>query len=163
MEHGKQVMSEIQKIVVERECDLWTEQSRVCNSCMARLPIKDYRHRVFLTIYGPVKVRPPRLKDCQRCNPWSHFTYSPLAYLSPDRATPELMEISAKLGALLPYRQASDVLNTFLPAQKESGFTTASEGASLSFASVEAEPLNHAKLVFERRAARLAAEAADRV
>ncbi len=124
LEHGKHVMSEVQKIVVERECELWTEQSRVCRSCMGRLPIKDYRDRSFLTIYGPVKVRSARLKECQRCNPWAHFTHSPLAHLCRDRATPELMEISAKLGALLPYRQASDILETFLPAQKESGFTT---------------------------------------
>lgn len=34
------------------------------------------------------------------------------------------MEISAKLGALRPYRQASDILQTFLPPQKKSGFTT---------------------------------------
>ena len=100
------------------------EQSRVCRSCMGRLHIKDYQHRSFLTIYGPVKVSSARLKDCKRCNPWSHLTHSPLAYLCPDRATPELMEIAAKLGALLPYRQASDIMKTFLPAQDERGFTT---------------------------------------
>lgn len=124
LEHGKQVMSENQKIVVGRECELWTEQSCVCRSCMGRLPIKDYRHRAFLTIYGPVEVRSARLKDCQCCNPWSRLTHSPLVYLCPDRATPELMEISAKLGALQPFRQAPDIMRTFLPAQEKSGFTT---------------------------------------
>jgi hypothetical protein len=34
------------------------------------------------------------------------------------------MAIAAKLGALLPYRQASDVMQTFLPTQNKSGFTT---------------------------------------
>jgi hypothetical protein len=35
--------------------------------------------------------------------------------LLPDRTTPELRHLQAKLGALIAYRQAAGVLDTFLP------------------------------------------------
>ncbi|MFQ6550249.1 hypothetical protein AADZ90_020060 [Aestuariibius sp. 2305UL40-4] len=47
-----------------------------------------------------------------------------MADICPDRATLELLELSAKMGARFSYREASEVLATFLPGQKASRFTT---------------------------------------
>ncbi|WVX51460.1 hypothetical protein ROLI_045620 (plasmid) [Roseobacter fucihabitans] len=61
---------------------------------------------------------------CQKCSPWACFTFSPAADLCPDRATPELMELAARLGAKLSYREASEILSTFLPGHLSRKFTT---------------------------------------
>jgi hypothetical protein len=45
-------------------------------------------------------------------------------YLCPDQATPELMERSARLGSLLPYRIAAEVMAEFLPIQSTESFVT---------------------------------------
>ena len=124
IEDGKGIMGEIQKAVVQRELDLWVRYRRVCQCCGGQLPIKDYQKRNILTVFGTVPVTFPRLTICQSCNPWACFTFSPAADLCPDRATPELMELSAKLGARMSYREASDILSTFLPSHLSPKFTT---------------------------------------
>jgi len=124
IEDGKVIMAEIQKAVVQRELDLWVCYRRVCQCCGGQLPIKDYQKRNILTVFGGVPLTYPRLMICQRCNPWACFTFSPAADLCPNRATPELMELSAKLGARLSYREAADILSTFLPGHLSRKFTT---------------------------------------
>jgi hypothetical protein len=42
----------------------------------------------------------------------------------PDQATPELMELSARLGSLMPYRKAADVMAEFLPVSPTESFVT---------------------------------------
>lgn len=59
VEHGKTIMAEIQKIVVEREIVLWLAYSP-CRSCAGLLPINDNQTRSILTAYGPVEVKYPR-------------------------------------------------------------------------------------------------------
>ena len=124
IEDGKEIMAQIQKAIVQRELDLWVGYRRVCQCCGGQLPIKDYQKRSILTVFGAVPVKCPRLMICQNCTPRACFTFSPAADLCPDRATPDLMELSAKLGAKLPYREASDILSTFLPDQISRKFTT---------------------------------------
>lgn len=43
--------------------------------------------------------------------------FAPLKENCPDRATPELMELTARLGSMMPYRQAAKVLADFLPVE----------------------------------------------
>jgi hypothetical protein len=44
-------------------------------------------------------------------------TFAPLKEICSDRATPELMELTARLGSMMPYRQAAKVLADFLPVE----------------------------------------------
>lgn len=124
IDDGKAIMKQIQKIVVERELDLWIRYRRACPSCNGLLPIKDYQSRKLLTVHGTVSVKFPRLVVCQKCHPGMCMAFSPVADICPVRATPELLELSAKLGARFSYREASDVLATFLPDQSARSFTT---------------------------------------
>ncbi|WP_227270727.1 hypothetical protein [Roseobacter weihaiensis] len=124
IEDGKAIMSEIQKAVLQRELDLWVRYRRVCQGCGGQLPIKDYQKRKILTVFGAVPVTFPRLMICRSCSPWACFTFSQAVDLCPDRATPERMQLSAKLGAKLSYREASDILSTFLPSQMSRKFMT---------------------------------------
>lgn len=43
--------------------------------------------------------------------------FAPLKEICPDRATSELMELTARLGSMMPYRQAAKVLAGFLPIE----------------------------------------------
>jgi hypothetical protein len=43
--------------------------------------------------------------------------FTVLKEICPDRTTPELMELTARLGSMLPYRQAASMLAEFLPVE----------------------------------------------
>ncbi|MBF9052102.1 hypothetical protein GTA62_21485 [Roseobacter sp. HKCCD9010] len=124
IEGGKAIMKEVQKIILYRELDLWVRYCRACPTCDGLLPIKDYSQRKILTVFGEIPARSPRLTVCQKCHPACCFTFSPAANICRDRATPELLELSTKLGAKFSYREASDGLATFLPDQSARTFTT---------------------------------------
>ena len=66
----------------------------------------------------------PRLYPCRRCMPGVDFTITPVSELCPDRATAELMTLTAKLGAVMPYRSAAEILADFLPGQTPTRHTT---------------------------------------
>ena len=48
--------------------------------------------------------------NCQPCLPHFCAAWTVLRDICPDQATPELMERSARLGSLLPYRKAAEVM-----------------------------------------------------
>lgn len=77
IEDGKAIMKEVQKIIVERQLDLWVRYCRACPTCDGLLPIKDYNQRKILTVFGEVTVRFPRLVVCQKCNPACCFSTAP--------------------------------------------------------------------------------------
>ena len=76
IEDGKSIMAQIQQIIVERELDLWVRYRRACPNCSGQLPLKDYRERTLLTVFGPVSLRVPRLLVCQRCHTGMCFSFS---------------------------------------------------------------------------------------
>jgi hypothetical protein len=47
-----------------------------------------------------------------------------LGGICPDRATPELMELTARLGSLVPYRKAAELLAELLPIEPTEGHVT---------------------------------------
>ncbi len=62
--------------------------------------------------------------NCQGCLPHFYAAWTVLRDICPDQATPELMERSARLGSLLPYRKAAEVMAEFLPIQSTESFVT---------------------------------------
>ena len=62
--------------------------------------------------------------NCQRCLPHFCDAWTVLRDICPDQATPELMERSARLGSLLPYRKAAEVMAEFLPIKPTESFVT---------------------------------------
>lgn len=50
--------------------------------------------------------------------------FAPLMEISPDRATPELMELTALLGSMMPYQHAASVLAEFLPVEPTESYAT---------------------------------------
>ncbi len=99
MEDGEKILSSLQRILVEQQCASYVLFRRHCQSCGGTRPIKDYSTRAIHTAIGAVTVRSPRLCPCRRCVPGFDFTITPVSELYPDRVTPELMKLTAKLGA----------------------------------------------------------------
>ena len=75
-------------------------------------------------MFGCVEVRNPRIMNCQRCLPHFSAAWTVLRDICPDQATAELMERSARLGSLLPYRKAAEVMAEFLPIKPTESFVT---------------------------------------
>ena len=111
-------------MVVSQQCDAYVLASRFCADCEGFRRIKDYSRRKIRTVFGCVEVRNPRILNCQRCLPHFCAAWTILRDICPDPATPELMERSARLGSLLPYRKAAEVMAEFLPIQSTESFVT---------------------------------------
>ena len=124
IEESKAIMASLQRHIIEQQCALYVLFRRHCQGCGGTRPIKDYSTRTIQTVYGAVTVESPRLYPCRRCMSGVDFTITPVSELCPDRATAELMTLTAKLGALMPYRTAAEVLADFLPGQSPTRHTT---------------------------------------
>ena len=124
VEDGKTIMAHLQQVVVNQQCEAYVLTSRFCMDCERFRRIKDYGKRKIRTVFGCVEVRNPRIMNCQRCLPHFCDAWTVLRDICPDQATPELMERSARLGSLLPYRKAAEVMAEFLPIKPTESFVT---------------------------------------
>jgi hypothetical protein len=88
-----------------------------CPDCHTFRPVKDYTARRIRSVFGTVEVRNPRWMLCRECYPGMVGAFALLKEICPDRATPELMELTARLESMMPYRQAAKVLAEFLPVE----------------------------------------------
>jgi len=108
IEDGKAIMAHLQKTIVKQQCETYVLARRFCMDCERFRRIKGYGKRKIRTVFGCVEVRNPRILNCQRCLPHFCDASAVLRDICPDQATPELMELSARLGSLMPYRKAAD-------------------------------------------------------
>ena len=124
IEDGKTIMTVLQSAVVAHEAETYSLFRRVCPDCHSFRPVKDYTTRRIRTVFGTVKVRNPRWMLCRDCYPGMDGALAPLKEICPDRATPELLELTARLGSMMPYRQAAKVLSEFLPIEPTETYAT---------------------------------------
>jgi hypothetical protein len=124
IEDGKTIMAHLQQVIVKQQCESYVSVRRFCLDCERFRRIKDYSKRKIRTVFGCVEVRNPRILNCQRCVPYFRDASAVLRDFCPDQATPELMELSARLGSLMPYRKAADVIAEFLPIKSTESFVT---------------------------------------
>ena len=110
-------MSSLQSAVVNHEAETYSLVRRIRLDYHTFRPIKDYTARRIRTVFGTVEVRSPRWMLCRDCSPGMDDAFAPLKEIRPDRATPKLMELTAWMGSMMPYRQAAKVLADFLPVE----------------------------------------------
>lgn len=110
-------MEALQSAVVNHEAETYSVYRRVCPDCHTFRAVKDYTTRRIRTVFGTVRVRNPRWMVCSDCYPGMVGAFAPLKEICPDRATSELMELTAQLGGVMSYRQAANVLSKFLPVE----------------------------------------------
>ena len=116
LDDGKRLLRSLQQSVVHAQAEEIDELSRICRGCHRRTPIKDYRQRKVDTMFGTVTFRSPRIITCD-CDPPFFLTMPlrPLRPIVPERATPELQALQARLAAQMSYRQAAAMMREFLP------------------------------------------------
>src|ERR1035441_6464983 len=113
---GKRLLHSLQRSVVHAQAEEISEQSRICRGCHRRTPIKDYRQRSVDTVFGTVTFRSPRIITCE-CHPPFFLTMPlrPLRPIVPERATPELQALQARMAAQMSYRQAAAKMRGVFP------------------------------------------------
>jgi hypothetical protein len=124
IEDGKAIMAHLPQVIVKQQCEAYVLTSRFCMDCESFRRVKDYSKRKVRTVFGCVEVRNPRIMNCQCCLPHFCAAWTVLRDICLDQATPELMERSARLGSLLPYRKAAEVMAEFLPIKPTESFVT---------------------------------------
>jgi hypothetical protein len=111
---GKRMLAALQEQVVRAQAEEYCHQRRACSHCGLRWRLKDVRSRQLLSMFGTVEVRAPRYLPC-RCAVTHRHTLNPVARIMPDRCTPEYERIVARMGSLLLYARARNLLAEFLP------------------------------------------------
>lgn len=118
LEDGKRILSSLQQTFVRAQTDEICKLRRVCQRCHRWIAVKDYRQRKVDTVFGTVTFRSPRLISCH-CEPpyFVEVAFCPLLPIIPERATPELLALEAKLAAQMSYRQVVNTMREFLPVR----------------------------------------------
>lgn len=114
---SKDLLYQLQQQMVQDQAWEYASCRRVCPDCYGLCRIKDRRTRKIQTVFGSVQVESPRYYFC-RCHTWSEVAFSPVREILPERCTPELIYLQAKLAALMPYRKAADTMAELLPVDK---------------------------------------------
>lgn len=122
LEEGKQVVAALQRLIVRSQMDEYTLARQVCPHCLGKHRLKERTKRRIRTVWGTVEVDNPRWFFCP-CVAFAELSHTPLAEVCPGQATPELLELTARLGATLPYRQATRLLSDLLPCDPPSHAT----------------------------------------
>jgi hypothetical protein len=94
-------MTALQSTVVTHEVETYSLFRRICSDFHKFPPVKDHTLRRIRTVFGTVKVRNPRWMLCQDCHPGVDGAIAPMKEICPDRATFELMGLTARLGSMM--------------------------------------------------------------
>ncbi len=117
---GRALLAEVQSVLLSHQTESWMADHRACCRCGAVLAHKYSRSIMMRTDFGKVKIASPRLWKC-RCGAKrgeARRSVSPLSKAIAQRVSPELEYLQAKWAALLPYRQATELLQKVLPLEK---------------------------------------------
>ena len=114
---GKEVLAELQRLMLQTQMEEYAVCKQVCPECLKLRRQRDCRTRTIQTLFGTVVVDAPRISICPCSNTMGFvdLSFSPLAHLLPDRCTPELRRVQAELGARHSFREAGRLLSTLLP------------------------------------------------
>lgn len=100
---------------MSHEPETYSHLGRVYADCHRIRSVKVYATGELRTVSGIVEVRNSRRMICRDCYSGMVVALAPLKEICPDRATSGLMELTARLGSMMPYRQAASVIAEFLP------------------------------------------------
>lgn len=120
---AKTIMQSIQQDFVEEQLHRYCESRRACPQCGAARRLHDSHCSEVCTVIGRVFYVRERWKACS-CGADSGRYISPLKDYVREMCTAELKWLHAKLGAMLPYRQALDILALLLPSSGRNSHVT---------------------------------------
>jgi hypothetical protein len=111
---AKDLLAAVQDIVVEQQASAAITRQVACPDCGRARRHKDTRTIVVRSLFGALRLASPRWWHCG-CRDQPARTFQPLAGLLPERTTPELAYLQARLAALVSYGLTADLLGELLP------------------------------------------------
>jgi len=111
---AKELLAAVQATMVDEQVNTTLAAHAACDRCGTHRRHKDARRIVVRTLFGTLRLPSPRWHHCS-CQSQQTRTFSPLAALLPERATPELAYLEAKFAGLMSYGLTTKVLAEVLP------------------------------------------------
>src|SRR5262247_420711 len=113
---SKQLLSTLQRYLLQQQVDTFLDTHATCPDCGAPLQLKARGSRSFRTLFGTFKVYSPRLEYCD-CRRRKTSSFRPLSALLTESVAPELLYMEAKWSSLVSYGLSLDALQDFLPLE----------------------------------------------
>jgi hypothetical protein len=113
---AKQLLSTLQRHLLQQQVDTFLDSCSTCADCGALLKVKAHASRSFRTLFGTCKLYSPRLEHCD-CTRRKTSSFRPLSALLTESVAPELLSIEAKWASLVSYGMSLDALQDFLPLE----------------------------------------------
>ena len=113
---AKQLLSTLQRHLLQHQVDTFLDPCSTCPDCGALLKVKAHASRSFRTLFGTCKLDSPRLEHCD-CTRRKTSSFRPLSTLLTESVAPELLYMEAKWSSLVSYSMSLDALKDFLPLE----------------------------------------------
>jgi hypothetical protein len=111
---AKDLLVAVQDTLVVEQVATAVSAQVECPDCGMPRRHKDSRPIVMKTLFGTLRLDSPRWWHCG-CQPQTNTTFSPLAWILPQRTTPELSYLQARFAGLVSYGLSADLLGEVLP------------------------------------------------
>jgi hypothetical protein len=111
---AKDLLQKVQDVLIAEQVRTSLAEQVACLECGRPRRHKDATTIVLRTLFGTLHLDSPRWWHCP-CRPRPTRTFSPLAAVLPERATPELLYLESKFSGLISYGQSASLLAETLP------------------------------------------------
>ena len=113
---AKQLLSTLQRHLLQHQVDTFLDRCTTCTDCGVLLKVKAHASRLFRTLFGTYKLYSPRLEHCD-CTRRKTVSFRPLSALLTESVAPELLYMEAKWSSLVAYGMSMEALKDFLPLE----------------------------------------------
>jgi hypothetical protein len=113
---AKQLLSTLQRHLLQQQVDTFLDPCARCADCGTLLKVKAHASRSFRTLFGTYKLYSPRLEHCD-CTRRKTASFRPLSALLTESVAPELLYMEAKWSSLVSYGMSLEALTDFLPLE----------------------------------------------
>jgi hypothetical protein len=113
---AKQLLSTLQRHLLQHQVDTFLDPRSTCSACGALLKVKAHASRSFRTLFGTCKLDSPRLEHCD-CTRRKTLSFRPLSALLTESVAPALLSMEAKWSSLVSYGMSLEALKDFLPLE----------------------------------------------
>ena len=117
LSEGKDILSGLQRPMIEAQLAAYVDRRRCCERCGRSLLIKGSYQLLFRTLFGALSLTSPRFHRCC-CQPGESKTFSPLTALLTEHTSPELLYLETKWASLVSYGMTVDLLKDILPIDR---------------------------------------------
>jgi len=118
LEESKEILSNLQRRIVERQAAAYAENHRACEHCGKACRKKGFSSICFRTLFGNVDLKSPRFYCCE-CHEQESKTFSPLTSLFCEHTAPELLFLETTWASLVSYSMAVRMLKDVLPIHEK--------------------------------------------